>query len=63
MQPRGRDHYVFGETIRFDSPVGPFELDDDGWYVCIHSENHQGVIHYLDRMLHSSGLFRRDKAA
>ncbi len=44
----------------FDSPFGPFELDDDGWIVFAHAEENQAAIHFLDQPFRSSGLFQRE---
>ena len=61
LRPRGTDHYVIGEAIFFDSPAGPFELDDDGWAVFVHADNNPAAIHYLDEIFQRSGLFRKEE--
>jgi hypothetical protein len=60
FRSRGADHYVFGEATFFDSPAGLFELDDDGWTVFVHADDHQAVIDYLDQILQRSGLFTKE---
>ena len=58
---RGAEDIVFLVTTTFDSPSGLFQLDHDEWgFVFLHADGNQAAIHYLDKILQSSGRFKRE---
>jgi hypothetical protein len=61
FRPGKSGHYVVGEFTVFDSPAGPFQLEDDGGAGFIVADKNQAAIHYLDQIFQSSGLFMKEE--
>ena len=59
--PKSKENLVVLTIQHFDSPAGPFEIHDDGYFIFIHADTNQKAIHFLDRILQESGLFRKEQ--
>ena len=56
---RKRGHYVLGLVYEYSSPVGRFEVTDDGWAVFVTADKNQAAIQCLDGLLEASGWFTK----
>ena len=60
--PKSKEDLVFKYRFTYDSPSGPFELDDDEWgSLWVHADDNQDAIHYVDRILGESGRFQKEE--
>lgn len=57
-----KEDHIFNFIAHFESPVGPFDIDNDEWgYVWIYADANQDAIHFMDHLLQRSGLFKKEE--